>query len=987
MASIIDPVLDIAESLLAWVSSNALKQAFPSYCKIVTADDDQTLVGDDGSLVSVIRLDGIRFLVGAKEFDNVAAAVNRSLSSYMGGAGHALQVFFMRDPEFVRREIQDSQRPALDTMRKLGLDIEELMKERVDNLSRYCSSERVYLVLWTKPSALSPEELKRESKAMSAKVKEKNLPTTKDGQYLFRAIPGLRHRHSSFVQAVASDFRDAGMKLEVLEVHAAVHAARLSVAPSRTDIEWQPALPGDKIVRRVLKGMGARDISDLSWPRLENQIMAADVEVRGLRTVKIADRFFAPMVMEVYPQSPQSFARLFRRMAEANVPYRVSFMVEPMGLNAIKGKAAMAMMMAFASETNKKIKAAVEALKEVEKSGEQVVKLRIAFCTWAEDEQTLEARSSAMARAIQGWGQCDTRDVTGDPALGFVSSAMAVTDQNCAPAAAAPLLDVVSMMPLMRPASPWEAGALLFRSPDGKIMPYQPGSSKMDTWIDLVYAPPGSGKSVLMNVSNLALCLSPGLERLPYIAIVDVGPSSQGLIELLKEALPADKKHQANYFRLRMSTDYAINPFDTQLGCRYPTGPERAFIVTVLTLLATPVGKQEPYNSAADIAGLMVDQIYKIFDTRPKRYEPYVNTDMDKALAEEGFQQQSDTSWWDVVDFLFERGRIHDASIAQRYAVPTLSDLTLATSVEEVKDIYGRVTIETGETLVEAMNRVISSSIREFPVLAQPTKFDIGDSRVVSIDLDEVARGGGDGADRQTSLMYMLARHAAARHFYLIPEVVRDMPEKYRPYHSKRIQDIREDVKRLCFDEFHRTSSSKAVREQIVRDMREGRKWNVQVTLASQSIDDFDQVMIEFATSVFILKVPNPEAAAKTAAMFKLSDAARVALERDVRGPRKGGGTILAWFATKDGTTLQLLTNTVGPIELWAFSTTVEDVAIRRRLYELMPPSLARRKLARAYPGGSAKEDVDRRKAMLREDAESGVLDEIVREVASVNVG
>ena len=986
MASIVDPIINIAESLLAWVSSSALKQAFPAYCKIVTADDETTLVGDDGSLISVIRLDGIRFLVGAKEFENVSEAVTRSLSAYMSSAGHALQVFFMRDPEFVRREIQDSQRPALETMRKLGLDIEELMKERVENLSRYCSSEKVYLVLWTKPAALAPEELKREMGAVQEKIKAKNIPSTQDGQYVFRAIPGLRNRHSSFVQAIAADFREAGMKLEVLDSHSAVHAARLSVAPSRTDIDWKPSLPGDKIVRRVLKGMGDRDISDLSWPKLENQIMAADVEVRGLRTIKIAERYFAPMVMEVYPQTPQSFSRLFRRMAEAGIPYRASFMIDPMGLDAVKGKAAMAMMMAFASETNKRIKAAVEALREVEKSGESVVKLRIAFCTWAEDEETLESRASAMARSIQGWGLCDTRDVTGDPALGFVSSAVAVTDQNCAPAAAAPLLDVVSMLPLMRPASPWEHGALLFRSPDGKVLPYQPGSSKQDTWIDLVYAPPGSGKSVLMNVSNLALCLSPGLERLPYIAIVDVGPSSQGLIELLKEALPPEKKHQANYFRLRMSTDYAINPFDTQLGCRYPTGPERAFIVTILTLLATPVGKSEPYNSAADVAGLMVDQIYKIFDVRPKRYEPYVNTDTDKALAEEGFHQQSDTSWWDIVDFLFGRGRVHDAIIAQRYAVPTLSDLTLATSVEEVKDIYGRVTVETGETLVEAMNRIISSSIREFPVLAQPTKFDIGDSRVVSIDLDEVARGGGDGADRQTALMYMLARHAAARHFYLIPEVVREMPEAFRAYHTKRIQEIREDVKRLCFDEFHRTSSAKAVREQVIRDMREGRKWNVQVTLASQSIDDFDPVMIEFATSVFILKVPNPEAATKTAAIFKLSDAARVALERDVRGPRKGGGTILAWFATKDGATLQLFTNTVGPIELWAFSTTVEDVAIRRRLYDLMSPSIARRKLARAYPGGSAKDDVDRRKAMLREDSEDSVIDEIVREIAAVNI-
>ena len=40
---------------------------------------------------------------------------------------------------------------------------------------------------------------------------------------------------------------------------------------------------------------------------------------------------------------------------------------------------------------------------------------------------------------------------------------------------------------------------------------------------------------------------------------------------------------------------------------------------------------------------------------------------------------------------------------------------------------------------------------------------------------------------------------------------------------------------------------------QVIIDMREGRKWNVQIALISQSLDDFDKIMIEFATSIFIM--------------------------------------------------------------------------------------------------------------------------------------
>jgi len=70
------------------------------------------------------------------------------------------------------------------------------------------------------------------------------------------------------------------------------------------------------------------------------------------------------------------------------------------------------------------------------------------------------------------------------------------------------------------------------------------------------------------------------------------------------------------------------------------------------------------------------------------------------------------------------------------------------------------------------------------------------------------------------------------------------MPEKYRPYHEVRLRDIRECPKRICFDEFHRTSKTTAVRSQVVRDVREGRKWGVQIVLASQLLDDFSADMV-----------------------------------------------------------------------------------------------------------------------------------------------
>ena len=122
-------------------------------------------------------------------------------------------------------------------------------------------------------------------------------------------------------------------------------------------------------------------------------------------------------------------------------------------------------------------------------------------------------------------------------------------------------------------------------------------------------------------------------------------------------------------------------------------------------------------------------------------------------------------------------------------------------------------------------------------------------------------------------------------------------------------------------------------KEKSVR-LRSGRKWKVQVALLSQSIDDFDPVMIEFATAIFIMDAGPKQAIDKSAKIFGLSETAKLALERRVHGPRQEGSTFLAQFATKEGMNTQLITNTIGPMELWAFNTTAEDVRIRNALYE-----------------------------------------------------
>lgn len=991
MAGFLSYFLDGVDTFLAWLSTS-LKQTAESYCDLQTADSPTVLVGHDGSLVSVLRVRGVRALIGTEEFSRIQQGLQQTLQTTLSRPGYAIQIFFSYNKDDVKDEIAEILRGAKETAKRLGLSLNDLFEERANYLAKYCAHEDVYMVLWARPNSLTKEQMNRANKEKRKMVKEMKIPPFRHTQNLVAAVPDLRDSHDSFVRGVMNDMNMLELVTDLLEVHEALYVIRMTVDPDFTDRSWRPVLPGDKIKIKDSKQIKG-EISDILWPSLARQILPRDAENIDLRTVRIGDRIYSSVFIDLFPKEIQQFADLFNRIAQTKIPWRISFLIESNGLDSIRLRSALSAVLAFTSAQNRLLNDSINLLRYIAlNTDDAVVKLRVTATTWAPEGniRLLRNRAAQLAKAIESWGSCDVSETCGDAFSGVVSSMLGVSSSSVATASVAPLSEVLYMAPFFRPSSPWPRGAILFRSPDGKPWPYQPGSSEQTTWIDIMYARPGSGKSVLSNAMNLALCLSTGLHRLPRIAIIDIGPSSSGLISLLKEALPIDKKYLAAYYRLRMTPEYSINPFDTQLGCRYPMPQERNFLVNFISLLATPVGSTKPYDGIPDMAGLVIDEMYKSLadDGNPHVYNPGVEELIDGILEEIGFVRDVRTTWWEVTDALFMAGFMHEAMLAQRHAMPVLADATAIVRTPVVEDLYNKITAPTGEPLINAFTRMISSAIREYPIIAQVTRFDIGDARVVSLDLDEVAKSGGDAANRQTSVMYMLARYALARHFFLTEDNVGDMPEVYRSYHEARVSEIREDPKRIVFDEFHRTSSVQSVRNQVIQDMREGRKWKVQIALISQSLDDFDPVMIEFATSIFIMDAGPEQAIQKTTKVFGLSNTAQAALRMRVHGPREGGATFLAQFATKHGMNTQLLTLTLGPVELWAFSTTSEDTNIRNKLYKKLGPLEARRVLAALFPNGTATKvieerlaEVKERQLLIDEETKIGVIDHLIDDI------
>lgn len=991
--SLTDVLVETVEGLATFIG-DVLHNSMPVYCELETSDSKDALVTGDGTLVSGIRVDGLIRAVGAEEFESTVSGLIRALQTYLQDPGHAVQVFFARDPQNVMSSLQNAGSGSKATCARLGLDVGDVFDSRIAHLAAFCADEVMYIGIWTKTSVLPSKEMS-EANAKRKEALKKVPGISRSGQSLFSAYPELRDKHSSFLHNLEADLKSAGLSCTVLSAHEMLRAARQAIDPDFTADNWMPCLPGDKIpnVMRHASAVSVPrplELSDVQYPPIVDQIFPRDGERIGTRYMTIGDRTYAPLFIDLPPREVMPFSELFKKLNKTRIPWRISVLVDGGGMRFLNIKRPLAKYLQWASSYNGLISEAVDLMDDAAVEG-SVVRLRISLCTWAPagDLDLLKRRASRLAQAVSTWGQAELREVSGDPMAGFVSTVPFVTSKSVATTAVAPLSHVVRMLPLMRPASVWRAGGMLYRTLDGKLMPFQPGSSQQTAWNYILFAKSGFGKSVQLASLLFASCVQAGIRRLPRIAILDIGPSSKGLINLIRDALPPAQKHYACHFKLRMTPDYAINPMDTQLGFRFPTPAHKAFLVNLMTQLATPPERNEAYESMSQLVSKVIDVLYLRFSddpkSNPRRYSPGACADIDKLLQTYNFGVSRMVTWWQIVDFLFEKGHVHEATLAQRYAMPLISEATAATKDQAVVDLYGNVQIETTESLNDAFSRLIQDALRDYPILSKPTRFDIGDVRVAAIDIDEVAKSGSRAAERQTAVMYLIADHILSKDFKMDMESLQGVPSIYHEHHAKRILEIREDMKWIVYDEFHRTSGSFAVQNQVIVNMREGRKFNLGVILASQGVEDFPAAAKEFATGYWILNGGTEKNANELQKLLGFNDTAKQLLIDYANGPTAEGAPFLAHFNTSVGPFTQLLYSTIGPIEKWALSTTMEDVLVRDGVSTRVGPVRARSLLAKMYPNG-AKAEVERIRIEAAEtsisiDAIKQVIDTVLAEV------
>lgn len=990
---------------------STLKTSVSDYCEVETTEGQYNIILSNGAMMTILEYDGTRTLVQQEVFYTFLNNLSSKLKVYLNKSGHQFGMVFRRDlnPTSDIYRIAEIQK---NTAKKLKLDVDYLIDENVENYARFVYDETNYIVLITNPTVLDSAELALESKRNGLIYKNYEVPGFAATQQAIFTSGYLKSQHETYVEAVLGAVTDGAFagQARKLDVVSAVRAMKKSVAPLSTDEKWLPQIPAttgvnNQILARMKTNKLPNDVGHLLWQPLPEQIMRTTISAADASgqyptgAVITENRIYTPLLVSCPPQSFVDFNHLFVSLNNAStklqngqeraIPFAMSFMLKGDGYSSLALKKSLASILAVASVENAGIKGAIQSLRDYQDEGGTVVSMSMSAMTWAENNaygmDEIHLRRSKLWRVLESWGGAHVTEKGGDPILGFTSNCLALSDKHHAPIYCAPLFEALHFMPWCRQASPFAMGTIMNRSAEGKLMKMEAFSSELSTWIKLYIGRPGTGKSVAMNNDIIEACLMAGLNRLPFVFMVDVGISSRGCVNLIRGHLPDHLKHLAVYRRLKNDIRFAINPLDISVGRMKPSSDEMTGMVSFLSTLVTPVeANGQAEKGLSNFLTMLIEQTFisKMENTekgKPNLYERHHNIELDNLLNELDIDGQG-KSYYELVDILHDLGQYRARDLCHRFSMPKLSDMiATASSNPEILSRYSNAMVESGESILDMFNRNIAEAITMYPVFSEHTQFDVDTARIISLDLQDVIGKN----PKQSSLFFQIARMCGKKRIAHHEDDIEFYPPRFRAYYKKLVEEISEDPKIFSYDELHNAKKDKGLFSELIRDCREARKWNLMLKFASQLMSDFDEIP-SLATQ-FLIADRGTQATreyAKVAA--SLSDAEVDAL---AKYPSLGPSGLMYFSknVTKSGAFVCICISTIPPKRMWALTTDSNDRNLKDAVIELVGNEReANILLAERYPGGARKAMSQRKEAARDSNPSASVGGGSEEEMASI---
>lgn len=901
----------LSNAILDLVS--VLKPDSTDYCDLYTTYDTETIVLDNYSMMSLIKVNGLKTVLTPNQFDAIISNISNDLSEVMSRTGYQMMFLFRRD-NFSDREIDVITQRKKQTASRVGLvGLDALIEEDVMIARERVYHEEMYLACVTNFGALDKAE-----KEINAQAKKEEVPDIQYGQNPFNTSAILFQKHQTFYEHVLNSLSKPAYALSVkrCNIIEALRAIKRQLEPS-TAKSWMPKviIDRDKLpeneyaLRRELEGYTLHnvepyaanpgDASHFMPPPLANQLITEELNEtqKGgnapANTIRYGNKIYSCMSMDSAPTRPRAFSYLFDSLNQFSIenemgierlmPYSVCFSIIS---NAMPSFSMKHMLGGFLKSippiSNKEIYESLDALKYESEHDVPVVSLQVAFMTWAEDSvegvNKLRIQKMRLIHAIKNWGGMTVTQNTGDNFLLWQANHL-ISDKKVGIKTLLPLSEALRLMPFERPSSVFQNASIFYNTVDGKPMGKEIWSPLQPNQFHVITGGAGRGKSVLTNDIMLEHCLQPGLQELPYMLIIDKGASSAGLVSTLKEGLRPEMRHLAEFKELHNSDKTAINPFDIKVGLKFPLPDEVTRLKSFLMALISPANQRENDGLLSNVISMLINRVYKLKERDD--IEPFkngINEELTKILLELDFfsfykdipeghplpipdwQNIPEITFYELSERCHKLGEIAEDEVtklkyyrardlAHRYAMPRLSDLLAFLTEKEFTSSFGSARTAEQMPLLEYVRQVISSAIEEYPAFSTYTSFDVATSKILSLDLNNVLS---ITSPKQNSLFLQAALMVGLKKMALTDEDLNKFPETFRAYWTDEWKRLNNLSKVVFIDEFKNGSKDKNFMDAINTGGAEWRKFKIATYLASQHISDF--IYNDGVTTINLLK-------------------------------------------------------------------------------------------------------------------------------------
>lgn len=296
-------------------------------------------------------------------------------------------------------------------------------------------------------------------------------------------------------------------------------------------------------------------------------------------------------------------------------------------------------------------------------------------------------------------------------------------------------------------------------------------------------------------------------------------------------------------------------------------------------------------------------------------------------------------------------------------------------------DVIARLRQETVISGVENGINPVQQKMLGYPTFIHPrswplsgyTRFMINpETRVIAVDLNNVAGDKTPAGRLKTGIMYLLAGQIAGGDFTLPQyrdEVLKQLPREYHEIALKRINQLDQEVKTKVYDELHNARGIDFIWENLDTQEREQRKFAIRTVLSTQYLRDYPESVLKSANTLWLLRY-KPEDIPVLRDNFNVPEFMLKRFLKMPEGPAPDGSgvPVLGVFRVKSGTLARILKFTVGPLELWALNSSPKDSALRKTLTNKLGSVRARKILAENFPRGSATSLIEHRAGQHNSD-------------------